>query len=352
MGHTPAASLAETSKMLKRGENIVHWSNSAGRRSSRWTGKRPADHIRGLFGSQWGAALKDLGYPLNYNLENTSCSLPFSDVAVVSERAKLIGRGVHNSATESWSAEQRMKQELAKGRWERTTAFLRAILDTVGGFEGKWSPDGAYEFLKWLLSMRKVVIPLAKFAADVMALYDALRSSDIAQSGNHNQSPCVWTGPSDLSEVPAHHVFGVERITAQMTPWAIILVSLRRKLLVGIFQNARTLETGSLNSGTEGTLTNRLRQWGNVPIRRGVFRASTLHNFGSTNALHPKHIWSSTRMNFIQCRLYEIEYFLIPATVRKGFLEGARFSSFGSKLQYLLRQDPFSRANGDPVISM
>ncbi|KAJ6535986.1 hypothetical protein DFH09DRAFT_1091543 [Mycena vulgaris] len=31
--------------------------------------------------------------------------------------------------------------------------FLRAILDTVGGFEGKWSPDGAYEFLKWLLSM-------------------------------------------------------------------------------------------------------------------------------------------------------------------------------------------------------
>ncbi|KAJ6565473.1 hypothetical protein DFH09DRAFT_1081637 [Mycena vulgaris] len=98
-------------------------------------------------------------------------------MSVVSERAKLTGRGVHDNATESWSAEQRMKQELAKGRWERTTplreAFLRIILDTVGGFEGKWSPDGAYKFLKWLLSMRKVVIPLAKFVADVMALYDA-----------------------------------------------------------------------------------------------------------------------------------------------------------------------------------
>ncbi|KAJ6592206.1 hypothetical protein DFH09DRAFT_1273336 [Mycena vulgaris] len=42
-------------------------------------------------------------------------------MSVVSERAKLTGRGVHDNATESWSAEQRMKQELAKGRWERTT---------------------------------------------------------------------------------------------------------------------------------------------------------------------------------------------------------------------------------------
>ncbi|KAJ7138525.1 hypothetical protein C8R43DRAFT_893302 [Mycena crocata] len=51
--------------------------------------------------------------------------------------------------------------------------FLRDIAADVGGFEDKWSPDGAYEFLKWLLSERKVVTRLAKFVADVMAVFDA-----------------------------------------------------------------------------------------------------------------------------------------------------------------------------------
>ncbi|KAJ7665756.1 hypothetical protein B0H17DRAFT_951227, partial [Mycena rosella] len=41
--------------------------------------------------------------------------------------------------------------------------FLREIADTAGGFEGKWSPNGAYKFLKWLLSVRKITLRLAKF---------------------------------------------------------------------------------------------------------------------------------------------------------------------------------------------
>ncbi|KAJ7689864.1 hypothetical protein B0H17DRAFT_1134790 [Mycena rosella] len=41
-------------------------------------------------------------------------------------------------------------------------AFLHEISDAVGGFEGKWT-SGAYKFLKWLLSMPKIMLRLAKF---------------------------------------------------------------------------------------------------------------------------------------------------------------------------------------------
>ncbi|KAJ7706963.1 hypothetical protein B0H17DRAFT_1192505 [Mycena rosella] len=52
-------------------------------------------------------------------------------------------------------------------------AFLHKISDAVGGFEGKWTFGGAYKFLKWLLSMRKITLQLARFVADMMAVYDA-----------------------------------------------------------------------------------------------------------------------------------------------------------------------------------
>ncbi|KAJ7150015.1 hypothetical protein C8R43DRAFT_951577 [Mycena crocata] len=62
------------------------------------------------------------------------------------------------------------------GRGPCVAYFLRYIAADVGGFEDKWSPDGAYEFLKWLLSERKVVTRLAKFVADVMAVFAKMRT--------------------------------------------------------------------------------------------------------------------------------------------------------------------------------
>ncbi|KAJ7869617.1 hypothetical protein B0H13DRAFT_2557471, partial [Mycena leptocephala] len=43
--------------------------------------------------------------------------------------------------------------------------FLRDIYDQVGGLEHKWTADRPYDFLKWLLSSRKIVLRLAKFVA-------------------------------------------------------------------------------------------------------------------------------------------------------------------------------------------
>jgi hypothetical protein len=50
--------------------------------------------------------------------------------------------------------------------------FLRDIYDQVGGLEHKWTADRPYDFLKWLLS-RKIVLCLAKFVADILAVYDS-----------------------------------------------------------------------------------------------------------------------------------------------------------------------------------
>jgi hypothetical protein len=51
--------------------------------------------------------------------------------------------------------------------------FLRDIYDQVGGLEHKWTADRPYDFLKWLLSSRKIVLRLAKFVADILAVYDS-----------------------------------------------------------------------------------------------------------------------------------------------------------------------------------
>lgn len=52
-------------------------------------------------------------------------------------------------------------------------AFLRDIIDVVGGYEGKWSQDRPDDFLKWLLSTRKISLRLAKFVAEILAVYDS-----------------------------------------------------------------------------------------------------------------------------------------------------------------------------------
>ncbi|KAJ7190574.1 hypothetical protein GGX14DRAFT_604029 [Mycena pura] len=49
--------------------------------------------------------------------------------------------------------------------------FLRDIMDDVGGFDHKWAADKPYEFLRFLLSSRKIVLRLAKFVADTLAVY-------------------------------------------------------------------------------------------------------------------------------------------------------------------------------------
>ncbi|KAJ7228551.1 hypothetical protein GGX14DRAFT_613504 [Mycena pura] len=51
--------------------------------------------------------------------------------------------------------------------------FLRDIMDQAGGFDRKWSADKPYDFLRLLLSMRKITQRLAKFVADMLAVYDS-----------------------------------------------------------------------------------------------------------------------------------------------------------------------------------
>ena len=51
--------------------------------------------------------------------------------------------------------------------------FLRDIMDAMRGFNGKWAADKPYEFLKLLLSSRKITARLARFGAEVMAIYDS-----------------------------------------------------------------------------------------------------------------------------------------------------------------------------------
>ncbi|KAF7355918.1 Reverse transcriptase domain-containing protein [Mycena venus] len=51
--------------------------------------------------------------------------------------------------------------------------FLRDIMDQIGGFDCKWSADEPYEFLRLLLSLRKITLRLAKFVADILAVYDS-----------------------------------------------------------------------------------------------------------------------------------------------------------------------------------
>ncbi|KAJ7191224.1 hypothetical protein GGX14DRAFT_381420 [Mycena pura] len=51
--------------------------------------------------------------------------------------------------------------------------FLHDIMDDVGGFDHKWAADKPYEFLRFLLSSRKIVLRLAKFVADTLAVYDS-----------------------------------------------------------------------------------------------------------------------------------------------------------------------------------
>ncbi|KAJ6467184.1 hypothetical protein C8R47DRAFT_1056195 [Mycena vitilis] len=52
-------------------------------------------------------------------------------------------------------------------------SFLRDIYNDIGGFQGKWTPGQPYEFLKWLLSSRRIVVRLAKFVAETLAVYDS-----------------------------------------------------------------------------------------------------------------------------------------------------------------------------------
>ncbi|KAF7354570.1 Reverse transcriptase domain-containing protein [Mycena sanguinolenta] len=51
--------------------------------------------------------------------------------------------------------------------------FLRDVMVEIRGIEGRWSADRPYDFLKLLLSSRKTTARLAKFVADVMAIYDS-----------------------------------------------------------------------------------------------------------------------------------------------------------------------------------
>ncbi|KAJ7032222.1 hypothetical protein C8F04DRAFT_1211219 [Mycena alexandri] len=50
-----------------------------------------------------------------------------------------------------------------------------ALLVCIGdsGFDGKWNADEPYEFLKWMLSQRKITVRLAKFVADLLDVYNA-----------------------------------------------------------------------------------------------------------------------------------------------------------------------------------
>ncbi|KAJ6543273.1 hypothetical protein DFH09DRAFT_1088971 [Mycena vulgaris] len=87
-------------------------------------------------------------------------------------------------------------------------AFLRAILDTVGGFEGKWSPDSAYEFLKWLLSMRKVVIPLANSDIVLTACVTILLAPENSEI----------TSPRGIPPGPAMFLIGTAAVLPSFLP--------------------------------------------------------------------------------------------------------------------------------------
>ncbi|KAJ7342358.1 hypothetical protein DFH08DRAFT_811454 [Mycena albidolilacea] len=73
----------------------------------------------------------------------------------------------------------------------------------LGGFRFVWSPDHPYEFLKWLLSLRKIVGRLAKFVADILAVYDA------------HQRPVLFTSILGIRETgnPVTAVKGIDVLT-------------------------------------------------------------------------------------------------------------------------------------------
>ncbi|KAJ7017390.1 hypothetical protein C8F04DRAFT_882355, partial [Mycena alexandri] len=53
------------------------------------------------------------------------------------------------------------------------SSFMHEIFDVLGSFDGKWNADEPYEFLKWMLSQRKITVRLAKFVADILDVYNA-----------------------------------------------------------------------------------------------------------------------------------------------------------------------------------